>query len=149
MPSAGDSFLIRDLPPLDAPGAAPDWSVRDINWGTLTGLVCRDLLDDSIAPSQGAAASPRLAPLAMTKTLSGGLGSGLGGGLGSGLPAGYFGAPSNPNPNPNPDPDPDPNPGPNPDQACRARSCTPRRGRGGAHWGGGTSSRTRSSARCA
>ena len=37
MPSAGDSFLIKDLPPLDAPGAAPDWSVRDINWGTLTG----------------------------------------------------------------------------------------------------------------
>lgn len=46
MPSAGDIFLIKDLPPLDAPGAAPDWSVRDINWGTLTGLVCRDLLED-------------------------------------------------------------------------------------------------------
>ena len=92
MPSAGDSFLIKDLPPLDAPGAAPDWSVRDINWGTLTGLVCRDLLDDSLAPSQGLGASPRLAPLAMTKSLSGGLGGGLGMGGGMGSMAAQGGA---------------------------------------------------------
>jgi len=76
MPSAGDIFLIKDLPPLDAPGSAPDWSVRDINWGTLTGLVCRDLLDDS----SNFMASPRLAPLAMTKSMSG-------------LSAGFFGIP--------------------------------------------------------
>jgi len=98
MPSAGDIFLIKDLPPLDAPGAAPDWSVRDINWGTLTGLVCRDLLDDvagtttvglnmnmsaltglSCMPMPDRTSSPRLAPLAMTKSLSGlSCGAGLG-----------------------------------------------------------------------